>query len=77
MNQKLSQNKVSDLDKQISEKQKLFKTEYEKSVGFTDYLKQERQAIDNQIAKLEKARKVHSNKWKNFKVSKDSCLAIG
>jgi structural maintenance of chromosome 2 len=75
LNQKLNQNKVTDLEKQISEKQKLFKTEYEKSVGFTDYLKQERQAIDNQITKLEKERKVFSNKWKNFKVKKEQLLS--
>lgn len=76
LNQKLNQNKITDLEKQINENQKLFKSEYEKSSGFSDYVKKERENLDGQIKKLEGERVVFSNKWKKLTTQKDSLKSL-
>lgn len=74
LNQKLSRNKINDIEKKINEKQNLFKTEYEKSEGFASYVKKEKETIDKDLEKLKEKRAELSIAWKEFKKQKESIL---
>ncbi len=74
LNLKLSQNKISDLTNQILEKQLLFKTEYAKSSGFTDYVNKESESIDKEIKQLEEEKVLISKKWKTLSADREKIV---
>lgn len=71
LNQKLLKNKIAALETEIKTNQDQFKTEYEKSTGLDDYVKEEGIVLDKQIKSLEILKSVNSDKWKTFKEEKE------
>ena len=75
LNQKLLKNKIASIDTEIKTNQSQFKTEYEKSTGLDDYVKEEGMTLDTQIKKLELLKTMNSDKWKTFKDQKNKIEA--
>ncbi len=68
---KMAQNSIADLNKQIAEKQKLFKTEYEKNTGFESFVNKETEALNAQIKTFQEKKIVDTEVWKKLNFKKE------
>jgi chromosome segregation ATPase len=68
----LARNKIQDLENQISDYSREYKTEYEKKEGFDRYIQKETERLTNELAQMEERKNQLSEGWKELAVEKEN-----